>query len=230
MNRIAPAVCLCAAINCASYSPAEIAPKIDQQYEDLNTGSYGNVGLSNTIDWAQTFTVGRTGQLTGFDLHVWRETGVTNPLLYDIRRVINGTPTEPDSGPDILANGSVAAAEVKIWFTFDPGYGLLHVDLTSRPVNVTTGDALAIVLRSDDPGSRGYGYQWMLVQNGAYPGGKARFRTQGAQQWSTDPNYPYQNQDCLFATYVSAVPEPAACGLLLLALPAATMIMFRRRT
>src|SRR5438045_2571089 len=143
--------------------------------------------------------------LTGFDIWVDRQPGVTQPLLYDIRTTPAGAPSDPDSGGNILASGSLPA----IVFDTGPGStfqplpsGLPHVDLGSG-IPVTVGEILAIVLRSDDPGiHNGLTYNWHGTSPGGYLGGSAFLRTNGTWQ--------LQVYDQIFRSYVVAEPSAGA--------------------
>jgi hypothetical protein len=190
------------------------AAAIDQQFVPANWGTESNVGAGNIVDWAQTFTVGISGLLTGFDVWVDRPSAVTMPLLYDIRKTFAGVPTEPDTGSDILASGSVNALSIPVYSNGNPRSPLSHVDISSFPV--TVGDVLAIVLRSDDPGTGccGYTYSWMGDDPASvYIRGNAFIRAPGG----IFDNWTIQDQDQAFRTYVNAIPEPSCATLIVLA-------------
>jgi hypothetical protein len=178
-----------------------------------------NVGASNRNDFAQTFTVGRTGVLTGFDISAGRQVGVTMPLLYDIRKTATLIPEASDSLPGVLAFGSVPASAIA---PSDGASGtqllqLLHIDL-AQPIPVNINDVLAIVLRSDDPGStqgRTYPVRASVVNSFSqydYPGGILYYRYLGTWEVVGDGV-----QDLFFRTYV--VPEPSTLLLAAVGLP-----------
>ena len=80
---------------------------------------------------------------------------VTADLLFDIRATNSGTPTEADSGSNLLASVSLPAASVST----APGW--VSVDLSPQNLSVAAGQRLAIALRSDDPGGvAGVTYSW----------------------------------------------------------------------
>lgn len=129
---------------------ADAFAAIDQEFAPSIMPSRGNVGTSGTRDWAQTFSVSKTGLFTGFDLFVSRNPSTTLPLLYDIRITVGGVPTGPDSGSNILVSGSLDATIFGIT-TISVSKIVPHVDLDALAFPVNAGDFLAIVLRSDAP-------------------------------------------------------------------------------
>jgi hypothetical protein len=148
-----------------------------------------NVGDSNRLDFAQTFTVGATGTLTAFDIWVAKSPAVTLPLLYDIRRTQSDLPTEADTGANILVSGFNEAAGVPIeGRTFGPN-AFLNIDL-ENPIGVTAGEVLAIVLRSDDPNPDrccDIAYGWYGRSPGLYERGDSFTRNSfGLGRWSTE--------------------------------------------
>lgn len=188
---------------------------IDQQFLPSSWSIDVNVGAGNVNDWAQTFTVGITGQLIGFDVVVDRNSSVVQPLLYDIRRTVGGVVTEDDTGSNVLASVSVSAQAIPV-VSRPPQLSSLiqHVDISGAGVLVTAGDVLAIVLRSDDPGqtrSGGdtYGWYGFYTDINTYTGGDTflRYRN-GDNQWD---NY---GGDLEFQTEVTPVPESSSFTLM----------------
>lgn len=177
---------------------------IDQQYVPATTNEFSNVGVGNVVDWAQTFTVGITGTLTGFDVWVDRQSEVSQPLLFDIRTTLAGVPSEPDFGPNVLASGSLPAS----MFLADAGSAgpppsnFPHVELSSLSFSVVAGQVLALVLRSDDPGAAStLAYNWHGNNPGAYSNGSAYLRV--SDGWEP------QDVAQVFRTYVTPIPEPS---------------------
>lgn len=206
---------------------------IDQQYVPPTSNVWGNVGSAGGVDQAQTFTVGTTGFLTGFDIWATRDQATTLPLLFDIRRTTGGTPTEPDSGLDILATGSLAAAQFGLTDLNDPSTPavLTHVDLNAQSFSVVAGEVLAIVLRSDapSPGPMLSAYSWRGLAEGQYGGGAAYGRTTGVWSLSQIP-VPTRFVDRVFRTYVDAVPEPSSSCLLATAAASLSYMLRMRRS
>jgi hypothetical protein len=183
---------------------------VDQQFAPTVPLTYSNVGSNNEVDWSQTFTVGRNGQLAGFDAWVYRFPEISLPLLFDVRRTNATAPTEPDSGANILVGGMVAAADVPILPpTNEIPQDFVRVMFES-PVSVTAGDVLAITLRSDDPGlipSR-WTYTWLGNYDSTYQGGMAFARVGPSFANPTDGWVADGNLDFGFTTYLAPVPEP----------------------
>ena len=161
----------------------------------------------NSVIWAQTFTVGVNGLLSELDLKIHKEGFPSEPLLVDIRTVSGGVPSFPDSGANILESWSISPALL--------GFGLLGADEFVRtalpnPIAVTTGDQLAIVLRSDQPASGlSPSYRWQGLTTGpGYSGGATYLK--GSTAWGI------HGSDRAFQTFVDVpvVPEPSSCALL----------------
>lgn len=189
---------------------------VDQQLLPSSWTNEGNVGAGNGIDWTQTFTVGVTGQLIGFDVAVGRNSVVVQPLLYDIRRTVGGVATQDDTGPNVLVSGTVSAQAIPVVPPLTPQLplpSLTHIDVSSAALSVTAGDLLAIVLRSDDPGlqiSGGRTYSWygLSTDINPYTGGAAFYRF-GDSGWVDQSGI-----DMVFQTEVTPVPEPSTLVLL----------------
>lgn len=180
-------------------------PVPDQSFTpSLPTGTTATVGLSNSVDWSQTFTVGLTGTLTSFDVAIrTNSTSVASPLLVDLRTTGGtGAPTDPDAGANILFSTSVTG------IPNDPNF-TIHSFVVGVPV--TAGDVLAIVLRSDDLNPV---YGWAAVTTDSYAGGAA-FRRLFSGTWGTSTA---GINELWFRTFVdqgtAPVPEPALLALL----------------
>ena len=135
----------------------------------------------------------------------------------DVRTVIAGTPSEADSGLNVLASGTVAAADVPV--TTAPSDFLSLGDLT---VSVSTGDVLAIVLRSMSPDSGAY--RWQFSDNDSSYAAGTSFDRLNSPSWDSD-TAPFE--DGGFRTFVNAVPEPN--GALALVVLGAAIGVTRRR-
>jgi len=184
---------------------------VDQEFAPATPNFSAVVGSGNQVDWAQTFTVGLSGRLTGLDLRIGRQPTTQQPLLYDLRNTSANAPTESDAGANVLVSGQLQASEVPTDFELSaPPNVFVHIDLSAAALQVNAGDVLAIVLRSDNPGTA---YRWFGV-NGPpsiprYSGGDSYHRNLAG--W----NKLSESGDNAFRTYVSAVPEPS-CGALML--------------
>ncbi|WP_428304001.1 hypothetical protein [Lacipirellula sp.] len=202
------------ALLAAYYAPATTSASLDQYFTPSTVSGALNVGDSNQVDWAQTFTVGMTGTLSGFDIWIERHPTVQLPLLFDIRTTSGGLPTLSDVGPHILIAGEKAASDIPVdRHDLSLPLELVHFDLSSASIAVTVGDVLAIVLRSDDPSGQpdGLTYSWFAASAGGvnpfYPGGESYAFSGG---WFDLP----AAGDAVFRTYVTPIPEPTACCLL----------------
>lgn len=144
-------------------------PVLDQVNDPESTSGQAFIGPDNIVDWAETFTVGVTGILDSIEVRVRRESiEVTDPLLFDIRTTTNGTPTLSDTGENILFATSIPAE------TILTGYEWLFysIDVSAASIPVSTGEVLAIVLRSDGSTASGdRAYRWL--GGGSYAAGKS---------------------------------------------------------
>lgn len=171
----------------------------------VNPGDY--------FDVAQTFTAGRTGVLTGVDIFINASVGlgfVESDLLFDIRPTVGGLPLAANASAlfsSQISKDSVPNIETQFFF----------VDLASAHINVSVGEQLAIVLRSEG-GNYGFGGQ----PNSPYRGGGIYGRNVLSNPaWSGDFD-PF-NGDLAFRTYVEdglqPVPERGTLWLLTAAVP-----------
>jgi hypothetical protein len=162
----------------------------------------GGSGLNHSFEYAQTFTVGRTGFLTRVVLGVEQFDGVTQNLLVDVRAVDQlKNPLEANS--PVLAFASISPSAVPISGSVSPA---VNVDLSAADLPVTAGEVLAIALRSNE--TNGY-YDWFGGPQGQdiYAGGSGYMRNQYTNGlWST--HIGSAAQDYSFKTYVSSTPVP----------------------
>lgn len=199
------------ALLCALPTVSFASTVVDQENVPAPATSWLNAGNSNQVDQAQTFLVGHTGQLTGFDIWVDRTADVTLPLLYDIRLTEAGLPTSDDAGPNVLSSGSLDANLFSVGtfgLTTTPPDNLLHVDLPT-PIEVQAGELLALVLRSDDPAGSSY-----IVhgdQDNTYPNGYHYVRSGTPETWRFFSGTS-GDIDLVFRTYIQ-VPEPTSCWI-----------------
>jgi hypothetical protein len=167
------------------------------------------------FQWAQTFTGGLKGRLTGVEVYLGDAAGGFSgegPLRFDVRRVDGDEPS--DDSADVLASGALETAA----FTSEGFYAL---NLATAWIAVRPGDRFAIVLSNAGPDFPAP-WTWRFSDRGEspYPQGQMFFRLNPAAAWSVRG---FAGQDFAFRTFVSpaAVPEPAslvlaASGLLLM--------------
>src|SRR5260221_244361 len=136
-------------------SSALAAPILDQSFVPVfgESGS-SNTGVISTADQAQTFTVGATGVLSKVDVFISKGSPPGKNLLFDVRPTVGGVPVESDTM--VLAVASVPGPSVPATPVF------FEFDISSFNVPVTSGEVLAIVLRSDNPDTE-------VLWNGAGP-------------------------------------------------------------
>jgi hypothetical protein len=152
---------------------------VDAHSEDISYGWGGSV----TVTYAQTFTVGTTGKLTGVDLRV-DSIAVTTTVDVNIE-ALDGS-GNPDGTP--LTSGSA---------TVPTSVGWVNVVLT--PYSVTSGQVYALVFTLHGVTSVEWEL-WGSIVN-PYAGGLAM---DGNNGWN-----PLQNvttSDFAFRTYVEAAP------------------------
>ena len=176
------------------------APLIDQAQEIGDVPySFGNIDFH---EFAQTFSVGRSGWLTAIDLQVaespfFPEQG--GNLVVNILPTLDGKPTSPvllfQVGKDVIPtwNGQTPA-----------DVDFLHIELPTR-VPVTAGKLFAIELFHTGFGSGEF--VWGGSEADVYGGGQA-FSRGFAELWGEEEH------DFAFRTHVDPVPEPATWVLL----------------
>ena len=193
------------------------ATAIDQS--NIGTTLFSASG-GTSIVFAQTFTVGTSGLMTGFDLRLQRiNLGVdTGSFDVELRDTVGGIPTLPTSAPIIALTFSDMVLPAQA--AGDPVYsGLTHFDISSSNVSVHAGDVLALDI---------FGNVDIAGQNGfTIDGGSDNYS--GGSHFLDFLNHPWSShttEDLFFKTYVdAAVPEPSSlvtfCGI--------TVLLLRRR-
>ena len=145
------------------------------------------------IETAMTFTVGRAGQLTRFDLFLARYDLTTDDLHIDLRPVVGGTVADDSAA---LVTFTVHAAQVT---TSDQ---IFTFDLSSAGVFVEPGEMLAVVLETPNRF-----YYWGANANNPYAGGGRHMRVNGGS-WSGPDSL-----DCYVKTFVDPDAVPPAGDL-----------------
>lgn len=188
----------------------QAVPVLDQFFDSSElTSMASDVG---STDKAQTFTVGITGTLVRADVEIMRWPpstigGVpipTGDLLFDIRTTIGGVPIDDDTMT--LASMVVSADSIPMtrgWYSFD---------IKPFDVSVTTGDILAIVLRSESDNMIDYRWFGGLDRfDDTYDFGAHYYRnpSYGITTWTL-----LSGGDVGFKTFVEPIPEPSTLLLL----------------
>ena len=175
---------------------------IDQAFYPFNflggdiSGIGYQIGGNLSQSLAQTFTVGRTGQLGRVAVQVGGFGGPTQTVRLDIRPTSNGVP----DGNDLSSLASAVIPVARI-LAASPTNAFITVDL-STPIQVTAGAVLALVLSSDEQvGS----YGWQAASSFATPApplytrGAGFFRNHDNPNWRTGGTTDYG-----FETFVDA--------------------------
>lgn len=169
------------------------------------------------LDIAQTFTVGQAGTLAQVDIYnVYLSSAGSvngNPLLFDIR------PTDAAGLP--VADDNLALATLEMPASSAPTGAFqppMVFDLLSFGINVSVGEVLALVLRSNDNV-----FAFGTTDVDIYAGGEytQRFFPDDVFPVFVAPAFP-DGVDLAFRTYVdiAVIPVPAAVWLFATALVA----------
>jgi hypothetical protein len=174
---------------------------------------------------SQTFTVGLAGLLSQVDLQIYKNTGATGDLTFEILATSGGVPV-PDSTPPLFQTVIPLSSLPTI---DDPNLNvhLTSVEVSSAGIIVTPGEVLGLALRS--PHSSG-SPPWTAWRSGPdqYPRGAEYIEQNNATSWSP-LLFAGQGQDGGFQTWVASVPEPSSIVLLLPGLLGVATCLFRRR-
>jgi hypothetical protein len=183
------------------------SPMVDQDFS-FTPPSFSAFSLATDTIFAQSFTVGLGGLLTGTDLLVFDATpggGLGSPPISDmtvqIRALAVGVPTEI-----ALATSIVPATSLKV----NPENQFTHVDFPSG-VSVTPGHMLALTITG-----AGGGWSGHVGSQASYSGGDALVQPHAGQLWQPIPDPGGRDVDFLFRTYVdpTSVSEPSTLPLL----------------
>jgi hypothetical protein len=212
MNQTSCRVLLVAAYLCIGMSRAAPGHQLDQS--NVYSSASFDAAVWQGGQRAQTFTVGRTGLLTGIDLQILRSPEATHDFTLSLRTTTGGIPNSNDAS---------TLFESIIPMSIVPGYPpgpqsvpLTHLSVTP-PIAVKAGDVLALSLSRDGRGSP----PWGLWRHGTakYTGGTIYHRPSSSDSWILATGY-----DAGFRTYVT-IPEPATLVLFALAIVAATFVL-----
>lgn len=178
---------------------------VDQSFDSPPFSAYAATSLTGDTLYAQSFTVGLGGLLTGADLLAFDGTsgfGTGAPpvsdMIVQIRSFMAGLPTGT-----VLASFTVPASNLLA----HPNGQFTHVDF-STGVPVEPGQVLAL-------GITGAGVGWYMQTgaNATYPGGQAFVRLHDGFPWTPFTNPSNETGDFFFRTYVT-VPEPSTASII----------------
>jgi hypothetical protein len=214
-SRLLCAVCAC--IFTLAISSVHAATL--DQYFDIDKPTYFAYTLQGDFNHAQTFTVDISGYLTYDDIHLSKteiDGFMTEPLFMDIRTTkTDGSPTDADSGSNILGKVSVKPDAVNLHNTTPPYGEFVRFDFSSLNIQVNTDDVLALVLSSESIYPSDGRYNWYGSEgvdtelDPPYTDGRFYGRSSGVDWMNTY----LPEVDMAFKTYVSTVPIPAAVWL-----------------
>ena len=208
------------------------SPILDAAFEPGGTAIFGGVIEGrfdgSFIDQAQTFVVGTTGFLTSVEVLVDRTQDAAD-LLVDIRLLSAGIPSAFDGGALLTASAPFLTVPTRI-----PEWVAVTF-LT--PLAVTTGDELALVLRTRPVFPSDQNYSWRGDTGDKYLNGHAFVRSSGdGALWTAlcgfdDCTVAANRADFGFRTYVDPlpVPEPSVAALLTIGLVVGTRRLIRRK-
>ncbi len=172
----------------------------------LGLRAVNDLALVSSQSVAQTFTAGMAGVLDRVELEIYKTTGATGDLVFEIRSVPGGVPDPVNE--QALFRSLIpldALPTIDSPFTAVP---LTQVDVSAAAIAVAPGDVLALSLRREGA----FAPPWALWRTGpsTYSGGRTFRRFGVSDPWQPSPN-PYLAG---FQTFVSPVPEPGTSALL----------------
>jgi hypothetical protein len=200
------------------FQAATASPMVDQNFSSTPPSLFSALSLTGDTVFAQSFTVGIGGLLTGADLLAFDGTpffGAGAPpvsaMIVQIRTLVAGLPTET-----VLASSTVPASSLPV----NPNSQFTHVDFSSG-ISVVPGQVLALGITG-----AGVGWSGHVGSQATYSGGQAFVRNHAGDPWQHLPDPGGRESDFLFRTYVdpSQVPEPST----LLLLVSASAILFSK--
>jgi hypothetical protein len=193
-RKVQTAVLAATCAGCVLLPAAASAGTLDQQQPNGEGVGYD---VDSTQSMAQTFTAGLSGGLDQVDLKLDKSgSGVTMPLVVEIRNVAGGSP-----GGTVLASGSLPASAAPAFMS--PAFVPVGF---AAPAPVTAGTQYAIVTYNADTGPRFWG--WPSDVTNSYASGSALFQAASppGPTWTNIDGF-----DLAFKTYV-VTPTATATG------------------
>ena len=185
---------------------------------------------------AQTFTVGITGTLTGFDVPIY--TPIPGETIdWQLRSTTNGVLAPFLDSTTIIASGTITfppgSPAYSFPYTADMSTGFYAIDLSALNIFVHTGDQLAILIGGFNPGQE-YDRWWgtsvdQYARGVAYENSICCTGNLVEYPWVSAPDMGWDVKDFYFATHVEPVPEPSTFLLLGSGLVALGGMAWRRR-
>ena len=180
---------------CGDSSTGPKSEVLDQ--ENLLDGTLGGQGFGRydngsgdpdpsgtSFDWqtAQTFTAGVSGTLTRVKLPVRNLFGATEPVIVEIRAVVDGAPDTLDSG--LLGSASLPAADFASVLNDDPSTWP-SFDVSNLGIHLVQGHVYAFTARSVDPA----GFLFNPESSMEYSGGEHFYKNAAlGEAWNTNPD------------------------------------------
>lgn len=221
---------LAAAAGLASSNPTKGSPVLDANYTPNSSG--GNIIVAQRLSVAQTFTVLSTGTMTSAAVNLAAGSPNAN-LVFEIRTLSGGLPSEATSGPTVLAASVLSPVGLTTSFNW--------VTFNFTGFDVVAGEQLALVLTSSATAGD---YIWngdtafLGSPNGTYSSGQAydEGTSAGHSTWggislcSSSCNDP-SLVDMSFRTFVAAaVPEPSTWTMMVLGFLGVGFLAYRNKS
>lgn len=194
----------------------------DQVFEPDNS-SYGRtrwIGYREDELAAQTFKVGKSGDLIAIEVLAAKEPLNSATLTLELRSTSAGAPTEGLGGIGVLAESTVDGVHVPTAAEpFNIVARATHLDarwvrFEISPIPVSVGEVLAIVLRTSNPGHITDMFYWIGGGYREYAAGAPYFYD--GQSWVEEiDRFGGKVTDAGFRTYVDVVPEPRLNSMIL---------------
>jgi hypothetical protein len=186
------------------YQGAEAGEAVDQSFTNPPYASSAATSLSGDTLFAQSFTAGAAGLLTGADVLAFDATSwygansrPVSDMTVQIRPVSGGVPMDT-----VLASYTVPASNLMA----NPNGEFTHVDFPTGVV-IVPGQVLALTI-----GGAGVGCYLQLGSDATYAGGSALVKGHAGYAWAPYPDPGGRSADFLFRTYMK-VPVPVSARM-----------------